>query len=91
MCPPSGGAHTRVRPYKPGAFLTSMSATQYETPPDRPGSLAILPPCEPKAPVFITVGRLLILTLPPISPGKLPVPDLTGCSGFVNYNLGVGL
>lgn len=62
-----------------------------ETPPGHPGSLAILKPCEPEAPVFIAIGRLLILTRWPISPGKMPVPDLTGCSGFVKHNLGVGL
>jgi hypothetical protein len=32
MCPPSGWAHTRVRPYRPEAFLTSMSATWHEAP-----------------------------------------------------------
>jgi hypothetical protein len=31
MCSPPGWAHTRVRPYRPEALLTSMSATWYES------------------------------------------------------------
>jgi flavin reductase (DIM6/NTAB) family NADH-FMN oxidoreductase RutF len=30
MCPPLGWAHTRVRPYRPEALLTSMSAVWYK-------------------------------------------------------------